>query len=234
MIKSNSLDTLLNRFNLFAPNDGGGSGAGSDGAGANQGGNQGAGDDGSGDGSGDGDGSKKTFTREEMAGIVSAQAKKLLDNFKANDLKKMLDEAKAEGEKQAQMTAEEKAEEQRKQAQADLEAREAKLARREAEADTRSLMADKDIPESLRTVLLPSVTGLDADKRGEALDTFKKAFDAAVQTATLNKAKGKHTPATGSSAGAGSAKKFSEMTFEERTQLYRDDPEQYQILKSQG
>ena len=88
-----------------------------------------------------------------------------------------MDAAVAEALKVAGMDADSKAAYEKQQEEKKLAEREADIALRELKADTRELLAKKDVPVEFLDMLV----GRDLEATKGNVDAFKKQFDAAVQ-----------------------------------------------------
>jgi hypothetical protein len=171
----------------------------------------------------------KTFTRDELASIVSAQ----LEDFKSNKLPDMLEKAKEDGKAEANMSAKELAEKQAKEHEAQLEAREQALNAKEAKLATSSLLNEKKMPEALQKVLLEPLAGMKSDERAEAVDSIVKALGEAVQAEIVNRAKGTSTPATGGKSDTQISKEqWNKMSYSEQAKVYQENPTLAQSLMS--
>ncbi len=171
----------------------------------------------------------KTFTRDELASIVSAQ----LEDFKKQKLPEMLEKAKEDGKAEANMSAKELAGKQAKEHEAELEAREQALNAKEAKLSTSSLLNEKKAPEALQNVLLEPLAGMKTDERTEAVDSIVKAFGEAVQAEIVNRAKGTSTPATGGAYDTQITKEqWSKMSYTEQAKVYKENPTLAQSLMS--
>lgn len=137
------------------------------------------------------EGTEKTYTDEDVQKML---AEKLAEA--ESDWQKKLEEAKTEGEKLAKMSKEDRQKHEEADRLAKLEAREAAVALRELESETKALLAEKQIDESVVKLVL----GKDAAETKANIDTFKTVFDAAVQKAVEARLAGR-TPRTGAEVG---------------------------------
>lgn len=122
-----------------------------------------------------------------------------IDNLIAQQ-KQAQEAAVAEALKVAGMDADSKAKYQKEQEDQKLKQREADLARRELKADARSVLEDKEVPAEFLDMLL----GRDMKETKANVDTFKTAFDAAVQAQVEKRLVGK-TPQTGNGGAVSEA-----------------------------
>ncbi len=115
------------------------------------------------------------------------------------DQQAAMDAAVAEALKVAGMDADSKAAYEKQQEEKKLAEREADIALRELKADTRELLAKKDVPVEFLDMLV----GRDLEATKGNVDAFKKQFDAAVQAQVEKRLAGK-TPSGGSGTAAAS------------------------------
>lgn len=115
------------------------------------------------------------------------------------DQQAAMDAAVAEALKVAGMDADSKAAYEKQQEEKKLAEREADIALRELKADTRELLAKKDVPVEFLDMLV----GRDLEATKGNIDAFKKQFDAAVQAQVEKRLAGK-TPSGGSGTAAAS------------------------------
>lgn len=122
-----------------------------------------------------------------------------VDNLLARQ-KEAQEAAVAEALKVAGMDADSKAKYQKQQEDEKFKQREADLARRELKADARSVLEEKEVPAEFLDMLL----GRDMKETKANVDTFKTAFDAAVQAQVEKRLVGK-TPQTGNGGAVSEA-----------------------------
>lgn len=108
--------------------------------------------------------------------------------------------AVAEALKVAGMDADSKEKYEKEQADQKLKQREADLARRELKADARSVLEEKDVPAEFLDILL----GKDMKETKANVETFKAAFDSAVQARVEKRLVGK-TPQGGNGGAVSEA-----------------------------
>lgn len=160
---------------------------------------------------------QKTFTREEIGKIVTAQIEDERKQWK----QKLADEvakAKEDGKTEATMSAKELAEkqakereEQLKQKQADLEKRQNELDRREHIAHTKDLLAEENLPTDSAEMLL----GETEEDTKANIANFKKLVQQGVRNA-LHKSSAGKSPQLGSPAQVEAPKKdMADMNYEE-------------------
>lgn len=165
--------------------------------------------------------SSRTFTREDVRKMLSAETNKAIEKFKNESLPSLLDEASKKGEERAKMT-----ESQRRKADEDarikeLEAREQALNQREALTSTKDLLSKNELPLDFADML----TDLDENKRLDNVLNFKKAFNAAVQAGVENRLKGQHNPQAGSNGNNSSnnlGTQFAQIANQQATKPVND------------
>lgn len=133
----------------------------------------------------------KKYSRSEMRKMFASQ----MNDFKSKELPDLLKQAEEKGAQRAKMSDKERAAADKKQREDELNKREQALNQREALADTTTLLSNEGLPTSFATML----SDLNADKRTENVNSFKKAFSESVHNAVLDQTKGKKTPAAGNS-----------------------------------
>ena len=136
----------------------------------------------------------RTFTRDDVRKMLSAETNKAIEKFKTDSLPNLLEEAAKKGEERAKMSEAERRKADEEARVKELEAREQSLNQREALTATKDLLSNNELPLAFAEML----TDLDADKRTENVANFKKAFNAAVQNGVEQRLKGKKTPQVGS------------------------------------
>lgn len=155
---------------------------------------------GTGDSGNEGSGNGSSFSREELAKIVSSQTAKALDDFKATELPDLLKSKYEEGKQEANLTAEELAQKKIDDMQAELDRRDADLKKRESMSATESALTEAQLPTSFAKYL---VAGTPED-RANNIAEFGKVFHEAVHQGVLLKTAGRNEPGGGSSAGGNS------------------------------
>lgn len=158
-------------------------------AGTDGGTDNGNGDENGGDEKGGDDGDEKKYTDAE----VNALLDKKFAQWKAKQ-EKAVDEAK----KLEKMSADEKNAARLKELQDRLDAFEQKEARAKMAASARKLLQDENI--TVGDVVVNALIGQDAETTKEAVDTFIKAFKAAVK-AEAKATFGKQAPKAGTTSG---------------------------------
>lgn len=136
----------------------------------------------------------KTFTRDDIAKMISAEKDKWQKEHEAD-----VEEAKNEAAKLAKMSAKEREDAENKKKLDDIAKREADLNRRELEVATKTELVNSDLPESFLDVVI----GKDAESTKENIKKVKELFDKEVQAEVTNRLK-TDLPKAGSAAGGDS------------------------------
>ena len=183
--------------------------------------------------------SGKTYTQDDIGKMMAAKAKEVESNLK-DEFQKQLEEKKQEwlekGEKRAGMNASEKAqadlEEQRqalKEQQDRLQEKLDEANRKDALAATKTALTDKHIPAEFAEF----ISDVKEDVRNNNLDKFTNLFNKAVQEAVEKKVTGNQSPQNGGQQFNASMTRedFAQMSLEEQTNLYRQNPDLYNKLK---
>lgn len=160
---------------------------------------------------------QKTFTREELGQIVSAQIAKERKTWEEQHQSE-IEKAKEDGKAEANMTANELAEKQAKeqankvkQQEDALNKREQELDRREHLAHTKDLLAEQNLPTDGADMLLGSTE----DETKANIERFKQLVSQGVRN-ELHKSSAGKTPQNGSPAQTDiSNKNMAEMTYAE-------------------
>lgn len=136
----------------------------------------------------------KTFTRDDIAKMISAEKDKWQKEHEAD-----VEEAKNEAAKLAKMSAKEREDAENKKKLDDIAKREANLNRRELEVATKTELVNSDLPESFLDVVI----GKDAESTKENIKKVKELFDKEVQSEVTNRLK-TDLPKAGSATGGDS------------------------------
>ena len=192
----------------------------------------------------------KTYTQDDVGKMMAAKAKEveshLQDDFEKklkqmqDDFEKKLKQKEQEwlekGKKRASMNASEKAqadlEEQRqalKEQQDRLQEKLDEADRKDALAATKTVLTDKHIPAEFAEF----ISDVKEDVRNNKLDKFTNLFNKTVQEAVEKKVTGNQSPQNGGQQFNASLthNDFAQMSLEERTNLYRQNPDLYNKLK---
>ena len=183
-------------------------------------------------------GSEAMFSRDDLARMVSEQVNKKLAENNAKWEEKVaaaVEKAKQDGKDEATMSAKELADKKAKedaermqQREAEIDKRLAELDRRERLANARDLLASEGLPTDAAEMML----GTDNDQTKANIAKFKGLVDQAVKD-QLHRDSAQQEPTSGESNHPAPTKKFSEMTLDEQTALYRDNPDLYRQLMQQ-
>ena len=131
---------------------------------------------------------EKTYTESDVQKMISDKLAEA-----ESDWSKKIEDARTEAEKLAKLSKEEKAAHEEQKRIEKLEEREAAVAKRELQSETKNLLAEKQIPDSVLSLVL----GVDAETTKKNIETFKTVFDEAVQKAVETRLAVK-TPIVGS------------------------------------
>lgn len=174
---------------------------------------------------------EKTFTREQIGGIVDKQVEKKVEALNADWQKKLEDavaKAKEDGKAEAGMDAKQLAEKEAKDREDKLKQQEADLAKRQAELDRRDHIAHtKDLlaAESLPTSAAEMLLGETEEETKNNIEAYKALVAQGVRNELHRSSAGK-APQNGAPAQPQAPKKdLSEMNYEEM-QKYLDSQNQ--------
>lgn len=183
-------------------------------------------------------GSEAMFSRDDLARMVSEQVNKKLAENNAKWEEKVaaaVEKAKQDGKDEATMSAKELADkkaredaERMQQREAEIDKRLAELDRRERLANARDLLASEGLPTDAAEMML----GADNNQTKANIAKLKGLVDQAVKD-QLHRDSAQQEPTAGGSNHPAPTKKFSEMTLDEQTALYRDNPDLYRQLMQQ-
>lgn len=125
-----------------------------------------------------------TYTEEDFQKRLQEELAKA-----GNQHKEQLEAALSEAQKLAKMNADEKAKYELEKREQDLAAKEKDIASRELRAETLKTLADPKY--NLPAEVIDLVLADDAETTTQKMDTFKKVFDTAVQSAVETRLAGK-------------------------------------------
>lgn len=178
---------------------------------------------------------KALFTREDLSKLVAEQ----LADKKAEWEKNMNDavaKAKQDGKDEATMTAKELAEKHAKEREAELDKKSAELEKRFAELDkrdrlskARNILSQQQLPTEAAELLV----GKDDDETKRNIEAYQKLVEQGVKNA-IHRNSAQKEPQNGGSGSDIPKKKFSDMTLDEQTALYRENPDLYMQLSQQN
>ncbi len=137
----------------------------------------------------------RTYTAEEFKAETDrrvTEAVKTANAKAAEEFEKRLAAEHEKWEKQSKMTAAEREAAARKEEQAQFEAERQKFNAEKLEYDCTKQLAAQSLPVEFAKML----TGADADETKANIDSFKTAFDKAIEAAVTERLKGK-APASG-------------------------------------
>ena len=155
-----------------------------------------------------------TFTRSDVDREVSKAVQSALDKREAKhkeEMQKAIEDAIAEKERLSKLSEKERQEEQLTQREKEIAEREAEIARKELKADAITDLNEKGLPSEFADILL----GDDAETTLENINTFKTAFDSAVNAAVKEKLR-QDTPKTGGASFGGTTPSVAELAQESR------------------
>ena len=164
---------------------------------------------------------KALFTREDLSKLVAEQ----LADKKAEWEKNMNDavaKAKQDGKDEATMTAKELAEKHAKE-------REAELDKRDRLSKARDILSQQQLPTEAAELLV----GKDDDETKRNIEAYQKLVEQGVKNA-IHRNSAQKEPQNGGSGSDLPKKKFSDMTLDEQTALYRENPDLYMQLSQQN
>lgn len=141
---------------------------------------------------------KKTFTKSEVDSQISKavdSALKKRESKHQEELQKAIDDAIAEKERLSKLSEKERKEEEMTQREKELADKEAEIARKVLRSEAVDDLQKKQLPSEFADFLL----GKDAEQTLNNINEFKKAFDAAVNSAVKDKLRQDTPPAGGGS-----------------------------------
>ena len=133
------------------------------------------------------------------------------------------------------MTAKELADKRAKEREAELDKKSAELDKRFAELErrdrlsqARNMLSQANLPTDAAELLV----GKDDEETQQNIDKYKSLVDQGVKNA-IHRSSAQSEPQNGGSGSDVPTKKFSDMTLDEQTELYRKNPELYAQLSQQ-
>lgn len=173
------------------------------------------------------------ISRRELGSIIKKQLTEARQQWEEETAEK-IEKAKQDGRDEAKMTAQQLAEKHAKEREEKLKARASELDKRFAELDHRDhvahakdLLSEKHLPTGIAEMVL----GKTEEETKANIETFAGFVDQAVRNA-IHRNSAQNEPQNGGAPDV-SSKKFSDMTLDEQTELYRKDPDLYQKLSQQ-
>lgn len=132
----------------------------------------------------------KTYSEAELSAEADRRVSKALETAKANwekDVAKRIAAERADAEKLAKMSVEERAAEEKKQQQAEYDRERAEFMRERAVFNTAKLLSSEGLPAEFAEML-----AADSEEKTKAgIESFKDAFNKAVERSVEEKLKGK-------------------------------------------
>lgn len=179
------------------------------------------------------DSKKIELTEEELLKKIESEAdrklEKALKTARAKwekEFQEKLEQEKKEAERLAKLSEKERKEEELRKREEELERRLRELERKELKADAIGVLTEKQLPTQFVDFLL----GEDAEKTLENINSFKEAFDKAVEEKvkeTLAGTPPKKNPTQNTQI---TKEQFNQMNYKERVKLYNENPELYKQL----
>lgn len=175
------------------------------------------------------------FTPEQQAyvdrivsGIKNENKRKLDDITKDNDkrIEDAVQEQLEERERRAKMSADEKATEDRKKLEERNKQLEAQLEQRDRIDYGRQIAAQYHVPSSM----IEHLIGATNEETESNMKSFADDYSKAVQAGVDSRLAGTQQPQLGSQAKIDNTKSLSDLSLEEQTKLYRENPDLYNQL----
>ena len=158
------------------------------------------------------------LTPEELQRKIDSEADRRLDKVLKkkqqeweSEMQQRIDEAIKEQQRLSKLSEKERKEEELTQKEKLLAEKEAELARKELRSEAIEVLQEKELPATFADFLLAE----DAESTLENINTFKKAFDAAVNTAVKEKLR-QDTPKAGGRITGGKVPSVAELAKEAR------------------
>lgn len=175
------------------------------------------------------------FTEEQQEWInnfvsrTKAQSKKEMADYKKridSTIDEKINEKDAEQERRAKMTAEEKAAEDRKKLEKENQELKAEIDRNNRLSYGRSIASQYKVPDSMVKRLIGTT-----DEETEAnMKDFADAFNNAVQQEVDDRLSGTNQPQQGTQVDLGNDKSFDNLSLEDQTKLFSENPDLYKQL----
>lgn len=175
------------------------------------------------------------FTPEQQAyvdrivsGIKNENKRKLDDITKDNDkrIEDAVQKQVEERERRAKMSADEKATEDRKKLEERNKQLEAQLEQRDRIDYGRQIAAQYHVPSSM----IEHLIGATNEETESNMKSFADDYSKAVQVGVDSRLAGTQQPQLGSQAKIDNTKSLSDLSLEEQTKLYRENPDLYNQL----
>lgn len=155
-----------------------------------------------------------TYTRSDVDREISKAVDKALkrrEEKHQEELQKAIQEAIEEKERLSKLSEKERKDEELSKREKELQDRLAEIERKELKADAITDLNEKGLPSEFADILL----GDDAETTLENINTFKTAFDSAVNAAVKEKLR-QDTPKTGGASFGGTTPSVAELAQESR------------------
>lgn len=178
---------------------------------------------------------KPEFSEEQQAYIdrivsgIKNENKQKMDDYKqsmAQTVEDKVNEQLAERERRAKMSAEEKAAEDIKDLKDKNSQLMAELAHRDLVDYGHSIASKYNVPSSMVTRLV----GKTNEETENNMKSFSDEYNKAVQTGVDSRLAGAKQPQVGSQANIDNTKKLSDLSLDEQTKLYKENPDLYSQL----
>lgn len=175
---------------------------------------------------------KIVLTAEELQRKIDSETdrklEKALKTARAKwekEFQEKLEQEKREAERLAKLSEKERKEEELRKREEELERRLRELERKELKADAIGVLTEKQLPTQFVDFLL----GEDAEKTLENINSFKEAFDKAVEE-KVKEALAGTPPKKNPTPNTITKEQFNQMNYKERVKLYNENPELYKKL----
>ena len=159
----------------------------------------------------------------------TAEHKQELEDQKASEDER-INKAIAEHDRRAKMTADEKAEDDRKKLKQENDRLRAELDRNARIAHAQTVANKYHVPMSM----VKNLVGASDEETDNNMLSFANEFSKAIQTGVDQRLAGNKQPQTGTQVNTDKAKKLSDLSLEEQTRLFREDPSLYHQLAAKG
>lgn len=172
-------------------------------------------------------GIEKTYTEAEVQALLQQETDRRVSSALKKQ-KKEFESKQAEAEKLRDMDESQRKEYEYNQRLLQLEQKEKEFALAQNKLEATKVLANRELPIEF----VDYVVAEDAETMMENINAFDMAFKAAVQDAVAKKI-GSKSPKVGSVKQTGmTSEEFRKMSFTERTNLYKTNPELYERLKN--
>lgn len=174
---------------------------------------------------------EKTFSEEEVEKLIQSATDKrvsqALETAKSKWEKEM-EQKTDEAKRLATMSEEERFKAQLELERSSFESERQAFLRERMELETVKQLSSQGLPTDFASYLIAD----DADTVAQNINSFKEAWQAAVENAVVERLKGGAKPINGEAKVSKTVSKeeFSKMSFNERLELYNTDPELYNSL----